>query len=257
MDVRVAVIVVRAAGINCDAETVHAWRLAGAKPRLVHVNELIRDPSRLGEAQILTVPGGFSYGDDIAAGRILASRFAHHLAGPMREFVAAGKLVLGICNGFQVLVQMGLLPGDGAQSPGVSLAPNSSSKFEDRWVRMRVDTDRCPFLHRSRYIEAPVAHAEGRLVVDSDRTLNALRHDGHVALRYVDDRGETGDYPVNPNGSVDAIAGLTDPTGQVLGLMPHPERHVDRTQHPLWTRRQAGADADGLNVFRSAVDSLK
>ncbi|HUU82909.1 MAG TPA: phosphoribosylformylglycinamidine synthase I [Phycisphaerae bacterium] len=254
---KVRVIVLRAAGINCDGETVHAWRLAGAEPRLVHVNELIRNPGQLNDAQVLTVPGGFSYGDDIAAGRILASRLAHRLSDAAREFIATGKLVLGICNGFQVLVRMGLLPGGRREALRVSLAPNSSSRFEDRWVRLRVETDRCAFLRRSRYIEAPVAHAEGRLVVDSERALTALRENGHVALRYVDSRGEPGDYPANPNGSADGIAGLTDATGQVLGLMPHPERHVDRTQHPLWTRRPDVATADGLDVFRSGVECLK
>ncbi|MHC4064026.1 MAG: phosphoribosylformylglycinamidine synthase I [Planctomycetota bacterium] len=253
----VAVLIVRAAGINCDAETVHAWRLAGARPRLAHVNELISRPLMLAEAQILTIPGGFSYGDDIAAGTILASRFAHSLADAVRNFIASGKLVLGICNGFQVLVKMGVLPGGCIGRSKVSLAPNTSARFEDRWVRLRVCTDHCAFLRRSRFIEAPVAHAEGRLVVDAEETLAALGDGRHVALRYVDDRGRIGDYPVNPNGSIDALAGLTDDTGQVLGLMPHPERHVDRTQHPLWTRRPDEVNATGLDVFRSAVDSLR
>ena len=253
---KVKVIVVRAAGINCDGETMHAWRLAGAEPSLVHVNELIRRRSLLDEAQVLTVPGGFSFGDDIAAGTILAARFVHHLADSVSGFVAAGKLVLGICNGFQVLVKMGLLPG-GAVGPGrVSLAANASSKFEDRWVRMAVCSRRCPFLQRTSEVEAPIAHAEGRLVVDGEETLVRLRRDDHVALRYVGADGEVGGYPVNPNGSMDGIAGLMDATGRVLGLMPHPERHVDRTQHPCWTRGPVDAPATGLEVFRSAVESL-
>ena len=253
----VRVIVVRAAGINCDAEAVHAWELAGAAVRLVHVNELARDPSQLRTVQIVTIPGGFSYGDDIAAGRILAGRFIHHLADMMRDFIEGGGLVLGVCNGFQVLVNMGLLPG-GRVGPGrVSLAPNTSARFEDRWVRLKVCTDRCVFLRTVEYLEAPVAHAEGRLVADGDDTLGCLCTDGHVALRYVDQAGNMTGYPANPNGSIDAIAGLTDATGQVLGLMPHPERNVDRTQHPLWTRRSSDAGADGLEVFRSAVNSLR
>ena len=254
---KVGVIVVRAAGINCDLETVHAWKLAGALPRLAHVNELIRSPKLLEAAQILTIPGGFSYGDDLAAGTILAARFARHLADPVGDFVAAGKLVLGICNGFQVLVKMGLLPGGSIGLGRVSLAPNTSSRFEDRWVRLAVCTDRSPFLRRAQVLEAPVAHAEGRLVVDGEETLARLRSDNLVALRYVDAAGDPGDYPANPNGSVDAIAGLIDSTGQVLGLMPHPERHVDGTQHPHWTRRSADVPASGLDVFRSAVDSMK
>jgi len=255
---KVGVLVVRAAGINCDQETMHAWRLAGAEPKLVQVNELIRSPELLEGVQVLTIPGGFSYGDDIAAGKILANRFAHHLTDSLRDFIASGKLVLGICNGFQVLVRMGLLPGGVLTSGCLSLAFNSSARFEDRWVRLRVETERCVFLRRlEKQWEAPVAHAEGRLLVDSEATLAGLRRAGHVALTYVDADGRSGDYPVNPNGSVEGIAGLTDKTGQVLGLMPHPERHVDRTQHPLWTRSSAEGPADGLGVFLSAVESLR
>jgi phosphoribosylformylglycinamidine synthase len=249
--------VVRAAGINCDGETVHAWDLAGARPRLVHVNELICSPQHLAGAAILTVPGGFSFGDDIAAGTILAARFVHHLADAVQDFVAAGKLVLGICNGFQVLVKMGLLPAGEVGAGKVSLAANTSSKFEDRWVRMRVCTKRSPFLQKSVEVEAPVAHAEGRFVADGKQTLAQLRNGDHVALRYVDGDGNSDMYPANPNGSVEGIAGLIDSTGQVLGLMPHPERHVDQTQHPLWTCRAGEVAASGLNVFRSAVESLK
>ncbi|MCH7814130.1 MAG: phosphoribosylformylglycinamidine synthase I [Planctomycetes bacterium] len=250
------VIVLRAAGINCDGETMHAWRLAGAAPRLVQVNELLAKPALLDEAQVLTLPGGFSYGDDIAAGTILANRLTRRLGETLAAFVDRGGLVLGICNGFQVLLKMGLLPGGSTGPQTVSLTVNTSARFEDRWVRVRVDTDRCPFLQAGPLWEAPVAHAEGRLVVDSDATLAALTDHGHVALRYVDADGLPGDYPVNPNGSVDGVAGLTDATGRVLGLMPHPERNVDRTQHPLWTRRPADAPATGLQVFRSAVAAL-
>ncbi len=253
----VSVIVVRAAGINCDSETVHAWRLAGARPRLVHVNEIIGSPALLDGAQILTIPGGFSYGDDLAAGTILAARFARHLADALHGFVSAGKLVLGICNGFQVLVKLGLLPGADFGSGRISLAPNASAKFEDRWARLAVVSQRSPFLQRATLLEAPVAHAEGRLVVDSGETLARLRRDDRIALRYVAADGQVAGYPDNPNGSVDAIAGLTDGSGQVLGLMPHPERFVDRTQHPTWTREPADLVASGLDVFLSAVESLR
>ncbi|MCP4246115.1 MAG: phosphoribosylformylglycinamidine synthase I [bacterium] len=250
------VIVLRAAGINCDGETVHAWRLAGVLPRRVHVNALLARPSLLDEAQILTIPGGFSYGDDIAAGTILANRLTRRLGDTLRAFVDHGGLVLGICNGFQVLLKMGLLPGGRDLTAAVSLTVNASARFEDRWVRLRVCTDRCPFLQSGTDFEAPVAHAEGRLVVESDATLAALRDDGHFALLYVDSDGNPGAYPVNPNGSAAGIAGLTDATGRVLGLMPHPERNVDRTQHPLWTRRPVDTPATGLAVFRSAVATL-
>lgn len=249
------VIVLQGAGVNCDLETLHAWRLAGAEPQPVHVNALLESPSLLDDAQILTLPGGFSYGDDIAAGAILAARLEQRLAPALRAFVDDGKLILGICNGFQVLVKMGLLPGGRLGRGKVSLAANSSGRFEDRWIRMAVVNNQCPFLRRATMIEAPIAHAEGRVVVDSEQTLANLRHGGHVALRYVDASGQPADYPANPNGSMDAIAGLVDDTGRVLGLMPHPERHVDYTQHPLWTRRSAGENrqVDGLDLFVSAV----
>ena len=250
-------MVLRTAGINCEVETVRGWELAGANVRLVHIKELIASPSMLKHVQVLTVPGGFSYGDDLGAGTILAAKLARRLADKLGRFVEAGNLLLGICNGFQVLVKMGLLPG-GEIGPGrVSLAANRSGKFEDRWVRMAVVTDRCPFLRRTQVVEGPVGHAEGRLVVDHEQTLARLRRDGHIALRYVDENGNTGDYPVNPNGSVDSIAGLIDSTGRVLGLMPHPDRYLDRIQHPLWTRRPADAIATGLELFVSAVESLK
>ena len=247
---RVRVLVLRTAGINCDRETVHAWRLAGAEPELIHVDRLIESPSRLADAQVLTVPGGFSYGDDIAAGRILASQLAHHLSDDIRAFLDAGKLLLGICNGFQVLLKAGFLPGPRANR--VTLAFNDSSRFEARWVRLQVCTGRCWFLPQGMVLRLPVAHAEGKVVVADDAALTDLRQGGHVALRYISQDGGPAVYPANPNGSVNDIAGLTDSTGQVLGLMPHPERFVDPTHDPLWTRHRS-AEPDGLAIFRSAV----
>lgn len=243
------VIVVRAAGINCDAETVRAWELAGAAAERVHVNRLIERPALLGDYDVLTVPGGFSYGDDISAGKILASQLARNLAEEIARFRELGKLVLGICNGFQVLVKAGLLPGAdlGGQ---VTIAGNDSGKFEDRWVRLRADTSRCPFLEKGELLEMPVAHAEGRVTVASAQTLGALRRADRIAFRYVGADGAAPVYPANPNGSDDGIAGLVDETGRVLGLMPHPERHVFSTQHPLWTRRRGEGEPDGLTLFR-------
>ena len=253
---QVRVLVLRTAGINCDHETVHAWQLAGADAELVHVDRLIESPARLAGAQILTVPGGFSYGDDIAAGKILANQLVHHLADELRGFIDAGNLLLGVCNGFQVLLKAGLLPGFAGARPRVTLALNDSSRFEARWVHLRVCTDRCCFLPEVVRLRLPVAHAEGKVVVADDETLTDLNEGGHVALRYVGASGEPAGYPANPNGSVDHIAGLTDRTGQILGLMPHPERFVDPTHDPLWTRR-GGGEPDGLTVFRSAVQRFR
>jgi phosphoribosylformylglycinamidine synthase len=253
---RVKVLVLRTAGINCDQETVFAWQQAGADAELVHVDRLIESPARLRDTQILTLPGGFSYGDDVAAGRILGNQLARHLIDPLRAFLAAGKLMLGICNGFQVLVKAGLLPGRPGETPAVTLTFNDSSRFEARWVHLEVGTDRCAFLPAGTRLRLPVAHAEGKVVVPDEGVLGTLRRDGHVALRYVETDGGAVDYPANPNGSVDDIAGLTDPTGQILGLMPHPERFVDPTHDPLWTCRD-GAEPDGRILFQCAVSRFR
>ncbi len=260
----IRVMVLRAAGTNCDEETAFAWSLVGARPERVHVNRVIDCPTMLRDYQVLTIPGGFSYGDDVAAGRIFANQFIHHLADEVRALVDADKLVLGICNGFQVLVKAGLLPGTMDEPSGNSGSPrqpvtvtyNDSAKFEDRWVHLAVGSDRCVFLEPGARLALPIAHGEGKVVAASDAVLGSLRDDGYVAVRYVDENGQPGGYPINPNGSEDDIAGLTDRTGRVFGLMPHPERHVHRTHHPYWTRRPADAQPDGLMVFRRAMAYL-
>jgi phosphoribosylformylglycinamidine synthase len=276
----VKAIVLRAAGINCDLETQNAFELAGAQADRVHINRIIEDKSLLDGYQILVVPGGFSYGDDVAAGKILANQIKHHLYEQVRKFIDAGKLVLGICNGFQVLVKAGILPGfslspQSTQSldnfssavsacsavklqDEITITYNDSNKYEDRWVYLKPQTDRCVFIEKGRQIYLPVAHGEGKIVTKDQPTLEKLQSGGFVAFKYVDENGNEGGYPVNPNGSMASIAGLTDSTGRVLGLMPHPERHVRFTQHPRWTRDEAratsrGNDADGITIFNNAV----
>ena len=258
---QIRAIVLRAAGINCDLETQHAFELAGAAADRVHINRIIEDKSLLDGYQILVVPGGFSYGDDVAAGKILANQIKHHLYEQVRKFIDAGKLVLGICNGFQVLVKAGILPGDGQQS--LTITYNDSNKYEDRWVYLKPQTDRCVFIEKGRQIYLPVAHGEGKIVTKDSATLEKLQSGGFVAFKYVDENGNEGGYPVNPNGSMASIAGLTDSTGRVLGLMPHPERHVRFTQHPRWTREKTQdakpqtTDVDGITIFNNAVRYAK
>ena len=179
----------------------------------------------------------------------------------MRKFIDAGKLVLGICNGFQVLVKTGILPGNDTQD-AVTITYNDSNKFEDRWVYLEPESDRCVFIEKGRRIYLPIAHGEGKIVTKDQPTLDKLKAEGFVAFKYVDENGNEGGYPVNPNGSRASIAGLTDSTGRVLGLMPHPERHVRHTQHPRWTRneRRATSDennADGMTIFTNAVKYAK
>jgi phosphoribosylformylglycinamidine synthase I len=252
-------MILRTAGTNCDEETAHAWELAGAQTRRIHVRELVDKPALLRDFAILTIPGGFSYGDDISAGKILANQMIHHLADAIGEFVAAGKLVLGICNGFQVLVKAGLLPGGGGEAIGrqtVTLTNNDSARYEDRWVHLRTVNRQTAFLPADTILAMPIAHGEGKLVAADDATLARLVRNQHVAVTYCDVQGRPGPYPVNPNGSEADIAGLVDMTGRIFGLMPHPERHVHPTQHPEWTRRPE-VKADGRIVFETAVATAR
>ena len=249
-------LVVRAPGTNCDEEAAFAWGLAGAEAETWHVGRVLESPGGLDSFQILTLPGGFSYGDDLGSGKILATRLATVLGDPLRRFLDRGGLVLGICNGFQVLVKAGLLPGTPGVGPG-TLTFNDSGHFESRWVRLVPTSRLTPFLADDEPIELPVAHGEGKFVLAEPGALARLEAAGQVVLRYADGQGRpTADYPANPNGSGGAVAGLCDPTGRVFGLMPHPERFVDPLHHPRWTRRGLGGEGDGLRIFRNAVRAL-
>ena len=257
---QVKVLVLRTAGTNCDQETSHAFHLANAEVEKVHVNRLIENPKLLENYQILALPGGFSYGDDIAAGKILANQLMHHFRDEVRQFIDSDKLVIGICNGFQVLVLTGILPGlphgqNNGSMPQATLACNDSGKFEDRWIYLQPGTDKCVFVAPNQRIYLPIAHGEGKLCFARPELLEQVQAAGLVAFRYVDRQGRFSDYPINPNGSTDHIAGLCDSTGRVLGLMPHPERHVHKTHHPHWTRltHQELQQANGLTIFTNAV----
>ncbi len=246
-------MVLRAAGTNCDKESQYALELAGFEAERVHVFRVMENPALLDEYQLLMIPGGFSYGDDVAAGKILANQMIHHLAEALNKFVVAGRLILGVCNGFQVLLKSGLLPWGraGADEAGsdATLTWNDCGTFVDRWVNLRADSDKCVFLTKGQTLALPIAHGEGKFVTTGEAVLNRIRDAGQAAVRYDGD---------NPNGSTDDIAGICDPTGRIFGLMPHPERFVDPTQHPTWTRRGSNfADADGLAIFKNAADYLK
>ncbi len=262
-------LVLRAAGINCDLETAHAFELAGATATRLHVNRLAKRPELLDDFDLLTIPGGFSHGDDIAAGRILGDRLAREFGDALRRFVDRGGPILGICNGFQVLTQAGLLPGhlDGVEGRACALARNSNAatggRYACRWVSLTKTSDRCVWtdgLGQDETIELPMAHAEGRIVFKDDRARRATLAGGRVALAYAGSATALpSDFPSNPNGSADAIAGLCDESGLVLGLMPHPERYVDPLQHPAWSRLAADGDAPqpaGLRLFRAAVEHV-
>ena len=258
----VRALVLRTAGTNCDEETQFAWQQAGAQAERVHINRLIENPKALAHYQILTIPGGFSYGDDIAAGKIFANQLVHHLADAVQKFIASDRLVLGICNGFQVLVKCGLLPGAKNGRPtllqSATLTNNDCGLFVDRWVHLRTDTNRCPFLKKGERLDLPVAHGEGKFLLGEGAALADLERSGQAALRYVGPDGRTGaGFPWNPNGSAGDLAGVCDPTGRILGLMPHPERHVLAWHHPQWTRRPPRKVGDGLALFKRGVAYFK
>jgi len=255
---QVTALVLRAAGINCDVETQYALELAGCQAQRIHINRIIENPDILDTFQILVIPGGFSYGDDVAAGKILANQIIHHLSDRLNAFIESGKIVLGICNGFQVLVKTGILgkiEPSGRQQ--ITITYNDSGKFEDRWVYLEPSGRKCIFIDPDRRIYLPIAHGEGKVVFENNDVLERLKADGRIVFRYVDENGNTGPFPINPNGSTDSIAGLCDSTGRVLGLMPHPERFVRHTQHPHWTRLKDKTKADGRTIFDNAIKYVK
>jgi phosphoribosylformylglycinamidine synthase len=260
-------LLIRTAGTNCDRELAHAFALAGAQPETVHLNELIQSPRLIEQAQLLAFPGGFSYGDDIAAGRIFAHRLRLRLLEPLLAAVARGTPVIGICNGFQVLAKLGLLPDPQLATQSVTLADNASGRFIDHWIALAPARDSVCIWTRGLpdAFPLPIAHGEGRFVTADAGVLDRLRRQGQIALRYAEPTRACGiEQPpegYNPNGSIEDIAGICDPSGVVLGLMPHPERATDLTHLPSWTRCPAGeqglSEPVGLRFFRNAVSFVR
>lgn len=291
------VLVLRTAGTNCDVETAFAFESSGAHVERVHINRLVSGEKKLENYQILALAGGFSYGDDIISGRILANELRLRLGEEIKRFIADGKLIIGICNGFQVLVRAGILPGTFFQrvprvaglalplrdpaflnsfgkarelpfaspaveqivfSQTVTLTHNDSGKFEDRWIYLKPDGHCVWTQGLNEVIYLPVAHAEGKFVALDENVLSRLKDSGQVIFRYCDENGDTPVYPANPNGAIDNIAGITDATGRILGLMPHPERHFLSLQHPSWTRLASREKfGQGAKIFENGVQYIK
>jgi len=259
------VLILTGYGINCDEETKFAFEKAGARADLVHVNDLIESPDRLGDYQIVAFPGGFSYGDDTGSGNALAWKIRNNLG--IERFVEDNKLVIGICNGFQVLVNLGLLPALNKQygQRQVALTHNDSARYSDRWVDLEFNGE-SPWVQGISRISIPIAHGEGNFYADAE-TLAEINKRGLVTARYVE--GEVCQYqnlPTNPNGSLENIAGITDETGKIFGLMPHPERAISFTQLPHWTflkekyqreKREIPSNADGIKIFMNGVNYFK
>ena len=263
----IKVLILRTAGTNCDQETKVAFELLKTKVKMVHVNDLIEGKDKIYNYQIVAIPGGFTYGDDIAAGRILANELKMKLKAELERFLKKNGLMIGICNGFQVLVKTGILPGSRNWQQKVTLACNDSGKFEDRWVYLRKPKikdqkpkigNRCVWTKGiDEVIYLPVAHGEGKFIPESKEILEKIKTEGQVVFQYCNSTGEISSYPDNPNGSVEHIAGICDKTGRIFGLMPHPERCVFKTQHPRWTREKFSGIPDGLKIFKNAIEFLK
>jgi phosphoribosylformylglycinamidine synthase len=232
-------------GINCEVEMGAAYKNAGAEATIVHFNEIINGKYQLHDFDILNFPGGFSFGDDIASGKVMANKIKYKKMAngktfieEIEQFIADGKYILGVCNGFQILTRLGLLPDtQGNHEPEAVLLHNDSQQFEDRWIYCKVNPDnKSPFLKGIDLLPMPVRHGEGKLIFKDENVLKKVVENQQIAMQYADANGNiTDEYPLNPNGSVLSIAGLTDPTGQVFGLMPHPEAFLSFYNHPAWT----------------------
>ena len=261
MNARLPVLILHANGTNRDLEAAQAFAAAGAQPEIVHLNQLRRGERRWRDYRILVLPGGFSYGDALGAGRLLALDLKVYFAEHTRRFIDSGKPVIGICNGFQALVKAGFLPAFEAQGEApaettavATLTFNRSGNFECRWVTLAAQSQRCLWTRQLlEPITCPVAHGEGRFVLRDDRALSQLRENDQVALTYAQENGSPaeGAYPENPNGSAADIAGICNPQGNVLGLMPHPEDHLFPHQHPRWMRGKTSGS--GLALFVNGV----
>lgn len=268
---KVKVIVLTGYGTNCENEMAHACKLGGADQiDIVHVSELLHGEYSLDDYHFLNLPGGFLDGDDLGAGQAGAFRFRYATVKPTGEklfnqflrFIEAGKLILGVCNGFQLMVKMGLLPGfdHNHEERLVSLTYNDSSKFEDRWVNLKVDADSpCVFTKGLTDLYYPVRHGEGKFVARDEATMQRVLDNKLVAMRYVDpNTGQTTtEFPANPNGSFDGIAGICDPSGRLFGLMPHPEAFLNRVNHPRWTREDLPEEGQGVALFKNGIDFIR
>lgn len=257
------ICILRTDGSNCDEELYFAFEKAGGISQMVHINQFRNKEKVFSDFQIIALPGGFSYGDDVASGKILAVELMSFFKENMESFIHNGGFIFGVCNGFQTLVRTGLLPFNTPGKMAVTLTDNVSGHFECRWVKIRAEKSKASYFDTLGTIEVPVNHGEGKFFADK-KTLDILEHDGLVVFRYVDKNNQpTMEYPDNPNGALMAVAGITDKTGRIVGIMPHPEKFVEETQHPNW-RREAFSSTNkrikkphGLDFYERIVNFVK
>ncbi len=256
-------LVLRTAGVNCDAETVRALKLAGSeKVDLFHINQLKKQKQLLRRYDFIVLPGGFSYGDTVSAGIILANEITFIFKKEINDFLKKGKLLMGICNGFQVLVKSGILSDNKEFEQSYSLIENDCKKFECRWINLKIDKNSFWTENLPAVITLPIAHGEGKFVARDKKSLDDLLQESKVIFQYCDKNGndEIKDYPYNPNGSFLNIAGITGRSGQILGMMPHPERFSISFQHPFWTALKENNKKVipfGLQIFKNAINELR
>lgn len=262
------VLIITGDGLNCERETAWAFTLAGADPHLVHITDILSRDKRLADYAALAFIGGFSNGDHLGAGTVQASRFRHALREDLHHFIGENKPVIGICNGFQTIVKMGILPGNSEKEDSwtrsATITANDSGKFEDRWVYLAVNpSSPCIWTRGLKRLFLPVRHGEGKFYMGEDRLLDRVEQNDQVTARYTTPEGlPTQEYPFNPNGSQRAIAAVCDATGLIFGLMPHPEGYLSAYNHPSWTREAAlgrpmPQEGDGLAIFRNAVEYIR
>lgn len=258
------VIIITGYGVNCEAESFYAWKLAGAKPSLVHINDLLINPDQILHYNIIMFIGGFSYGDHMTSGHVFAQRIKQHMQESLSKFISQGKLILGICNGFQVMTKIGLLPGLNNEffTQKVSLIQNDCGSFQNFWVNIKENKKSpCVFTKDINTVSLPIRHGEGKLFTLEKNIIKEIEKNNCVPVRYVDANDlPTQDFPNNPNGSINAIAGLCNPSGRIFGMMPHPEAYLFPENYPHWDMQKVKMNLPdhglGLLFFRNAIQSI-
>ena len=252
-------LILLTAGTNCDSETEYALNLAGTTAERVHINDFIAGKNKLQNYQILALPGGFSFGDDIAAGKVMANKMKFKLRDQIAEFVNAKKPIIGICNGFQVLVKLGFLPDiHQNQEQETTLAISDIGKFQNRWVYLKPNPMSPSIFTKGieKPIYLPIAHGEGRFIAKNKTIRETINKKNMIVFQYCDEKGSP-TQESNPNGSEYNIAGICNEEGTILGMIPHPDRYISKFQHPRWTRENLPEEGDGLVLFRNAVNYVK
>ena len=258
------ILIITGYGVNCEAESSRAWELAGGSPVQVHLNDLLDNPAQMRDFRGLMFIGGFSYGDHMTSGHVFALRVKHHLREELQKFIDAGKIILGVCNGFQTMTKIGLLPGLNGEyfDPKVALMQNDCGTFQNFWVNLKFEVNSpCIFTKGLSGMPMPIRHGEGKIFTTDKAVIEQIEKLGCAAARYADGSGNaTMDFPANPNGSLNAIAGLCDPTGRIFGLMPHPEAYLFPENHPNWDVQKLNgtlpAQGLGLKLFENGVRYL-